>query len=111
MVVEAQRLPFEGLTRLAERLAAGAPVEEVLELTAEVAVEALPVELAVVRVVDGADGALVARSVAPADSPLAAEVTGSRLEAGADPGRDRLLLLARAGERVLGALELVGGLD
>jgi serine phosphatase RsbU (regulator of sigma subunit) len=111
MVVEAQRLPFERLARFAERLAAGAPAGELLELTAQVAVEALPVELAVVRVVDRADGALVARAVAPADSPLAAEVTGSRLEVGSDPGRDRLLLPARAGEHVLGALELVGELD
>jgi len=111
MVVEAQRLPFESLARLAERLAAGAPVGEALELAAQAAVEALRVELAVVRVVDGADGALVARAVAPADSPLSAEVTGSRLEIGADPGPDRLLVPARAGGRVVGALELVGDLD
>src|SRR5205085_1772287 len=70
----------------------------------------LAVELAVVRIVD-ADGALVARAVAPPGSPLAAEVTGSRLEPGADPGPDRLLLPARAGGRTVGALELVGELD
>src|SRR5437763_1249430 len=109
MVVEAQRLPFDSLARLAERLAAGVPLGEALELVARVAVDALPVELAVVRVLDEADGTLVARAVAPPDSPLAGEVTGSRVEPGTDPGADRLLVPARVAERIVGGLELVGG--
>src|SRR5689334_20239148 len=111
MVVEAQRLPFESLARLTERLAAGVPVGEALELIAEIAVDVLPVELAVVRVLDEADGSLAVRAIAPPTSPLAAQVVGSRLEPGVDPGRDRLLVPARAGDRIVGALELVGELD
>ena len=111
MVVEAQRLPFESLARLAERLAAGAPLGEVLELVAQAAVDVTGVELAVVRVLDDGGDALVARAVAPADSPHAAEVSGSRVDPGYEPPPERVLVPARAGERLLGAIELVGELD
>src|SRR5581483_9039835 len=108
MVVEAERLPFERLARLAERLAAGVPAGQALELVARAAVETLPLELAIVRVLDERDGMLVARAVAPADSALAAEVSGSRVDASLEPAADRLLVPARAGARLVGALELIG---
>jgi len=111
MVVEAQRLPFESLARLGERLAAGASAAEALELVAQVAVEELGVELAVVRVLDEREGMLVARAVAPRDAPLAAEVSGSRIAVGTEPGSNRRLVPARAGDELLGAIELVGELD
>src|SRR5438093_4012781 len=111
MVVGAQRLPFESLARLAERLAAAAPLGESLELIAQAAVDATGAELAVVRVLDEHEGALVARSVAPAHSPLAAQVSGSRVAPDHEPPPGRVLVPARAGERLLGALELVGELD
>jgi serine phosphatase RsbU (regulator of sigma subunit) len=111
MVVEAQRLPFESLARLAERLAAAAPLGELLELVAQAAVDATGAELAVVRVLDEHERVLVARSVAPTHSPLAAEVSGSRVDIDYEPPPDRVLVPARAGERLLGALELVGELD
>src|SRR5438067_2136616 len=111
MVVEAQRLPFESLARLAERLAAGVPLGEALELVAQAAVDVTGAELAVVRGVDDAEGARVARAVAPADSPHAAEVSGSRVDPGYEPPPERVLVPARAGERLLGAIELVGELD
>src|SRR5437763_13399910 len=100
MVVEAQRLPFESLARLAERLAAGAPLGEVLELVAQAAVDVTAAEVAVVRVLDEREGALVARAVAPAGSPHAAEVSGSRVDAGYLATSDRVLVPARAGERL-----------
>src|SRR2546423_10003913 len=111
MVVEAQRLPFASLARLAERLAAGAPLGETLELVAQAAVDVTGVQLAVVRVLDDHEGALVARAVAPADSPHAAEVSGSRVDPGYQPPPERVLVPARSGERLLGAIELVGELD
>jgi serine phosphatase RsbU (regulator of sigma subunit) len=111
MVVEAQRLPFESLARLAERLAAAAPLAEALELIAQAAVEVTGAELAVVRVLDEREGALVARSVAPAHSPLAAEVAGSRIDPDGELPPERVLVPAHAGERLVGALELVGELD
>jgi serine phosphatase RsbU (regulator of sigma subunit) len=111
MVVEAQRLPFESLVRLAERLAAGAPLAEALDRIAQVAVELTGAELAVVRVLDEGEGALVARAVAPADSPLAAEVSGSRVSADYEPGAERVFARTRIGERLIGAIELVGELD
>jgi serine phosphatase RsbU (regulator of sigma subunit) len=111
MVVEAERLPFESLARLAERLAAGAPIAEALDRIAQAAVELTAAELAIVRVLDESEGALVARAVAPADSPLAAEVSGSRVAADYEPGPERVFVPARTGERLLGAIELVGELD
>jgi serine phosphatase RsbU (regulator of sigma subunit) len=111
MVVEAQRLPFEGLARLAERLAEGAPIAEALDRIAHAAVELPGAELAVVRVLDEGADALVARAVAPADSPRAAELSGSRVPTDYEPGPDGLFLPARVGGRLLGAIELVGDLD
>jgi serine phosphatase RsbU (regulator of sigma subunit) len=111
MVVEAERLPFESLTRLAERLAAGAPLAEALDRIASAAVEVTAAELAIVRVLDEGDGALVARAVAPADSPRAAELSGSRVWPDRDPGPERVVVPAHVGNRLLGAIELVGELD
>jgi serine phosphatase RsbU (regulator of sigma subunit) len=111
MVVEAQRLPFESLARLAERLAAGAPLAEALDRIAHAAVDLTAAELAVVRVLDEGEGALVARAVAPTDSPHAAELSGSRVPADYEPGSERIFVRARVGDRVLGAIELVGVLD
>src|SRR5437764_14369125 len=110
MVVEATRLPFESLVRLAERLAGGAPLGEALELIAQTAVDVTAAELAVVRLLEEGEGTLVARAVAPADSPFAAEVSGSRIDSDDEPGPDRVLVPARAGAGLLGAIELVGQL-
>ena len=71
-MVEAQRLPFETLARVVERLAAGASLAEAFELLAAAAAEVTGAELAVVRVLDGECGLLVAKAVAPPGSPLAA---------------------------------------
>jgi serine phosphatase RsbU (regulator of sigma subunit) len=111
MVVEAQRLPFESLARLAERLAAGASLPEALDRIAHAAVEVTGAELAVVRVLDEDEGALVARAVAPADSPHAAEVSGSRVSPDYDPGPDSVAVHACVGDRLLGAIQLEGPLD
>src|SRR6478672_830239 len=111
MVVEAQRLPFESLARLAEALAAGSPLGDTLDLIAQAAVEATRAELAVDRVLDERDGVLVARAIAPSGSSHAAEVSGSRLDVGSEPGPGRVLVAARAGERLVGAIELHGDLD
>jgi serine phosphatase RsbU (regulator of sigma subunit) len=106
MAVEAQRLPFEGLARVAERLAAGGPVPEAFVLIAAAAAEAASAEVAVVFVRDEADAALVARAVAPGGSPRAAELSGARLEPGARPD-GHVLVKARIAGRTVGAIELV----
>src|SRR5262245_64593695 len=111
MVVEAERLPFESLARLAERLAAGAPLAEALDRIANAAVDVTAAEIAVVRVLDEGEDALVARAVAPADSPEAAELSGSRVPADYRPGPDRVFVPARVGDRLVGAVEPVGELD
>ena len=80
MVVEAKRLPFESLTRVAEQLATGISLADALELLAAAAEEVTGADLAVVRVLDEEEETLVARAVAPADSLLAAEVSGSRVQ-------------------------------
>src|SRR5262249_14148709 len=108
---EAERLPFESLTRLAERLAAGAPLAEALDRIAHAALDVTAAELAIVRVLDEGEAALVARAVAPADSPQAAELSGSRVPSDHDPGPDRVFVPAHVGNRLLGAIELVGELD
>src|SRR5579872_5775219 len=107
MVVEAQRLPFEPLVHVAERLAAGISPAEAIELLAEAAAEVTAAELAVVRVLDERDGMLVARAVAPPDSALAAEVSGSRVAPGQEEGAQRLLVPARAAGEIVGAIELI----
>ena len=113
MAVEARRRPREALADAAGRLAAGLALRDALELIAAAAAEATGAELAVVRVLDPATGELVARAVAPADSPLGAETAGSRSAPGAlGPAFVSLPVLLDG--RVAGALELVappGGLS
>src|SRR6266446_4502418 len=105
MVVEAQRLPFESLARVAERLAAGIPLAEALELLAAVAAEVTGADIAVVRLLEDGDDRLVARAVAPADSPFAWEVSGSRVAPGYEVTLQRLLVPAHVGRTVVGAIE------
>jgi len=111
MAIEAQRLPFERLASAAEAIAAGADRAASLELLARAAAAATGAELAAVRVLDRADGTLVARAVAPPGSPRAAEAAGSRLPPAFASGPERLLVPARAGGRLVGAVELAGSLD
>src|SRR4051812_49580681 len=82
MAVGAQRPPLEALADAARQVASGSELRPALAAIAAGAAEALGAELVAVRVV-GEDGALVARSVAPEASALAAEVAGTRV----DPGR------------------------
>ncbi len=107
MVVEAKRLPFESLARVAERLATGISLAEALELLAGAAEEMTGADLAVVRVLDDEEDVLVARAVAPAGSLLAAEVSGSRVEPEYEVASRRLLVPARVGGTVVGAIELI----
>ena len=107
MVVEAKRLPFESLARVAERLATGISLAEALELLAAVAEEVTEADLAVIRLLDGDDDMLIARAIAPAGSVLAAEVSGSRIEPAYEVASQRLLVPARVGETVVGAIELI----
>ena len=107
MVVEAKRLPFESLTRVAERLAGGVPLAEALELLAAAAEEVTDADLAVVRVLDDGEEMLIARAVAPAGSVLAAEIAGSRVASDYEVGSRRLLVPARVGGSVVGAIELI----
>src|SRR6476469_1448245 len=83
MAVGAQRPPIEALAGAAKQVASGSELRPALDAIAAGAAEALGAELVAVRVV-GDDGALVARSVAPEASALAAEVAGTRA------GPDRL---------------------
>jgi serine phosphatase RsbU (regulator of sigma subunit) len=78
MAVEAQRLPVESLAHAAEQIAAGVDAAAAVELLASAAMEAAGADVAVVRVADVVADALVARTVAPPDSALAAELAGSR---------------------------------
>ena len=107
MVVEAKRLPFESLARVAERLATGISLAEALELLAAAAAEVTEADLAVVRVLDGGEDTLIARAVAPAGSLLAAEVSGSRVQPDYEVASQRLLVPARVGGTVVGAIELI----
>jgi serine phosphatase RsbU (regulator of sigma subunit) len=107
MVVEAKRLPFESLARVAERLATGISLAEALELLAGAAEEMTGADLAVVRVLDDEQDMLVARAVAPAGSLLAAEVSGSRVEPAYEVASRRLLVPARVGGTDVGAIELI----
>jgi serine phosphatase RsbU (regulator of sigma subunit) len=107
MVVEAKRLPFESLARVAERLATGISLAEALELLAAAAAEVTEADLAVVRVLDGGEDMLIARAVAPAGSVLATEVSGSRIQPDYEVASQRLLVPARVGGTVVGAIELI----
>src|SRR3989442_5624549 len=123
MVVEAQRLPVESLARAAEQLAGGLELRDALELLAAAAAEAAAADVAVVRLLDADTGMLVARAVAPGGSALAAELAGSRVAPDeiangglpwttlrvAERARASgvLVVPARLGERVVGAIELL----
>src|SRR5579884_4309253 len=115
MAVETGQTPHESLADAAKSLAAGLPLRESLALIAAAAAESTGAALAAVRVLDPDSGAFVVRAAAPADSPLAAELVGS--QAGGDelePESDdegRLLVWAFVGDRVAGALELLGADD
>src|SRR5437867_281982 len=118
MAVEAGNRPQEILARAAERLATGLGLRDALELIAAAASEVTGAELAVVRVLDPEAGALVARAAAPTDSPLAAEIVGSRARPDElePPHADEraLIVPVRIGERLVGAVELLppaGGFD
>src|SRR5580765_4162010 len=113
MVVEARRLRYESLARAAERLAQGLDRRASLELIAGAAVTATGADAAVVRLLDAATGELVGRAVAPASSPLAGELAGSRvtpealeIEEAVEAGGRVLVMPARVGGRLVGALEL-----
>jgi serine phosphatase RsbU (regulator of sigma subunit) len=108
--VDAERLPYQSLTRVAERLASGAELRHVLEELAAATVEATRADLAVVRVRDEPSGMLVARAVAPARSPLAAEVSGSRVdpdELGAELDGGTIVSPAFVGTRIVGSIEAI----
>jgi len=121
MAVGAQRPPIEALAEAAKQVASGSELRPALAAIAAGAAEALGAELVAIRVV-GDDGELVARSVAPEASALAAEVAGTRV--GADrlaeglasgvvlrvaeqAGAAVLAVPAFAGERLVGAVEVV----
>jgi serine phosphatase RsbU (regulator of sigma subunit) len=111
MVVEGKRLPVETLTRVAHGLASGLELRPALELIAAAAAEATAAQVAVVRVLDPATGMLVARAIAPPDSALAAELAGSRVPADATGPIDGVRFPARAGDGIVGAVELLRGGD
>ncbi len=120
---------LDALSRVSGLLAAGAPLPAVAAAVAESSVHAARAEVAVVRVLDPGEGTLRVRAVAPAASALAAELEGSRLpldEVPADTVFETALLPdgvrgvarrvgasaalfapARAGDRLVGSLELL----
>jgi GAF domain-containing protein len=121
MAVGAQRPPISALADAAKQVAAGSDLRSALAVIAACTAEALGAELVAVRVV-GEDGDLVARAVAPDESALAAEIAGTRttadraaqglasdaaLRAAGRMGADVLAVPARAGERLVGAVEVV----
>ena len=123
MAVGAQRPPIEALAEAAKQVASGSELRPALAAIAAGAAEALGAELVAVRVL-GNDGALVARSVAPEASALAAEVAGTRaapdrmadglpseavLRVADRVGAAALAIPAFAGERLVGAVEVVRG--
>src|SRR4051794_21819632 len=91
MATETGTGPHRALARAAERVAAGVGLRDALEEIAGAVAEATGAELAIVRVLDQPSGLLVARAVAPADSPAAAELAGSRSPA--EVGGDGVLVL------------------
>ena len=80
MAVGAQRPPIEALAAAARQVASGTELRPALAAIAAGVAEALGADLVAVRVV-GDDGELVARSVAPEGSTLAAEVAGTHADA------------------------------
>src|SRR5512146_625080 len=121
MAVGAQRPPIEALADAAKQVASGNELRPALDAIAAGTAKALAAALVAVRVV-GDDGELVARSVAPEASALAAEVAGTRagpdrLAAGlasvavlrvAEQAEAAVLAVpAFAGDRLVGAVEVV----
>ena len=99
MAVEARRLPVEILAAAAVEAAEAPDLRSALGAIAGAVRLAAEADAAVLRVVDE-DGLLVARAVAPAGSPLGAELAGSR--AGGEPEADGTPVgpTARAAERI-----------
>ncbi len=121
MAVGAQRPPIEALAEAARQVASGTELRPALAAIAAGVAEALGADLVAVRVV-GDDGELVARSVAPEGSTLAAEVAGTHADAGRlaeglasaavvraaeRAGAAVLAVPAFAGDRLVGAVEIV----
>src|SRR5207249_2894488 len=123
MVVEAGRRPVEAFAQAAVEVASAVDLRVALGILAEATASALDADLVVLRVVDST-GELVARAVAPEDSPLAAAVAASRassesLQAGdvpeptrraAEDARAAGLCAAPAragGGRIVGSVEVV----
>ena len=121
MAVGAQRPPIEALAAAARQVASGTELRPALAAIAAGVAEALGADLVAVRVV-GDDGELVARSVAPEGSTLAAEVAGTHADAGLlaeglasaavvraaeRAGAAVLAVPAFAGDRLVGAVEIV----
>jgi len=115
MAVETAGTPYEILAQAAKTLAAGLGLRESLELIAAAAAESTGAALAAVRLLDPAGDTYVVRAAAPADSPLAAELVGSRVSTEelerALAGGESLVLPVFVGERLAGALEVVGAGD
>jgi GAF domain-containing protein len=119
MAVGAQRPPIEALADAAKHVASGSELRPALDAIAAGAAEALAAALVAVRVV-GDGGELVA--VAPEGTALAAEVAGTRagpdrmaeglaseavLRVADQAGASVLAIPAFAGERLVGAVEVV----
>ncbi len=112
MAVESRRLPYDLLARATKRLAAGAEPSEACELLAGAVAAGAGARLVVVWVLDESSGLLVARAAAPAGSPLAAEVSGSRrpyddLFGAQRPGT--LVVPTTVGRMTVAAIELRAG--
>ncbi|HET7450624.1 MAG TPA: SpoIIE family protein phosphatase [Gaiellaceae bacterium] len=121
MAVGVQRPPIEALAEAARQVASGTELRPALAAIAAGVAEALGANLVAVRAV-GDDGELVARSVAPEGSTLAAEVAGTHADAGRlaeglasaavvraaeRAGAAVLAVPAFAGDRLVGAVEIV----
>jgi serine phosphatase RsbU (regulator of sigma subunit) len=110
--------PLEVLGDALRQLAEGTPVDEALRTIAEVLARWAGADVVVVRVLDEAERSFNARTVVAASAAVAAELQASRVPDGPD-GDDRIAAIAdqlglgvalelpiRAGERVLGRLEV-----
>ncbi len=122
MVVEAGAGPIETLAEAAARIAAAADLRAALGVVARAARDAVDADVVVVRVA-GRDDRLEAVAVAPAGSPLAAELAGTHVDAatalrGIAPASTRraaarvgaaavLAVPARVNGRVVGSLEAI----
>ncbi|HET8607858.1 MAG TPA: SpoIIE family protein phosphatase [Gaiellaceae bacterium] len=128
--LELPHAAFEALARAGAATAAGGPLSAAVAALAEASVRVPGAELAIVRVLDQAGDGLVARAVAPADSAPAAELEGSRLPLAEAPDElvvdsellpaatrraaarvhadAALFVPARAADRVVGSVEVLG---